>query len=642
MTNLEEQIKNMLGEKSFGTNEQADYHESFRKSGMQKGQRALKIIKEKNIDLSKSVYFSIGGSTGEEIEHVLKNSKINHGLILEFDPSAVNEIIRLQDRLKEMNKKIIYIPGDAYQQSEYCRRLIEKLYNDGEIENVICSVQAVFHELPFRSPNFNLRHFLSTVLGGWNRCILLCREPCMPVDWPEKVEISITDISGKILCALAKDINKSLVFNEKEICEVGKYVQMSSPLAVETLFKIFYLKDYQHEIEEKVTVVDPNELILAIENQLGQGSVTKSYINSESFERYYREMGIKARNPKTGISLSLPNVFLEIIADSNNAKKTDPVAIQESKNFVKIKAIQNKKNLLDVKFPDNPKRFLNRRCRVIYKGSNEFISIMHTLLSSKFDPGEIHYQYNDRINELQLPHEKMIARAIFMENIGAISEMKNIISHMVLEGIDESIRLLYKAIAHDKLDELDQAIDCLYKILRKETNQNITRAAQFNLNVCYEKMDMIKKVDFESFIDDNIIFADGERLSDKAVAMQLIHCMRAKAVFVYESQLDKSLNYLFQKSMTGYIKTYLTFLRYKQDSLSKESIKNFVQKTFSMDRNSQVAILTTLLRYTDQTADKGIRNKIIMARDSARVHKQSHSDPSISKWRDDDIMAEEI
>lgn len=317
--NLEVEVRKLLGSKvnpPRTSNFDKLYHQGFEKSGIRKALEVLgDLEKRSDLDLSKCAYFSIGGSTGSEIFHVLSNSLIRHGVLLEFDPVATGIAQGRQSTLHSLRKELVIVTGDVMQQLRRCIDQFLDWQDSGQINGLVVSAQAVLHELPSRSPGFDLSHFMGEVCWEWDPFLFYSREPSPPADWPDRVEIHVPGMSSPLLEALAKDIQATLGITGLVLRSGPSWVALPADLAIETLTKIFYLDDYWYEMEEQVTSIDPMILRAVIENHLGENTTALTRLTSESFKQNYRELGIQARTPLVGEKLYMPETFAWIIAE---------------------------------------------------------------------------------------------------------------------------------------------------------------------------------------------------------------------------------------------------------------------------------------------------------------------------------------
>jgi formylglycine-generating enzyme required for sulfatase activity len=294
------------------------YHESFRISGVAKADSIIRDLRENrsHVDLSKCAYFSIGGSTGDEVEHVLRETEIRFGLLLEFDNVAAEWAQRKSLEVQnDLGKTLHVITGDATQKVNTCKQRLLDWQRQFRITGLIASAQAVLHELPTRSPNFSLVHFLGEVLWKWEPCLFYTREPCRPREWPENVRLAVSGLSSELLERLATYVGRFLRIDGK-VHRAGPHeVLLSSTLAVELLHKLFYIEDFSHEIEERLTSIDPEEIVDVLESYLGPGSVQRTFLNTGSFAKLYNEFGVVAKDERGSKRLSPPISFVTIVGE---------------------------------------------------------------------------------------------------------------------------------------------------------------------------------------------------------------------------------------------------------------------------------------------------------------------------------------
>lgn len=272
-------------------------------------------------------------------------------------------------------------------------------------------------------------------------------------------------------------------------------------------------------------------------------------------------------------------------------------------------------------------RYLRRRCRVITRGSKQFQTILHHLLSRQFDREEAIKKFNDSWEKLKDPYEKMMVNAAYLEVIGDIELMQKTLGEHKFSGSTENARKLYEAIACEKLDDLEHAQKLLQIILNTEEQNELRTAAQFNRHVCYEKASDFDNVKFAIFFQyKEIIFVDGERLSDKAVAMHMISCMEQKQPFVHNNLMTNSLDFLRENSSVGYSKSLLTKIEYEKSLLTEKDVNEILNNLKLMDTNSSTAIMIQLYNYLPSEA-KAQRKVIIES-----IHLNPNKSDTVIKW----------
>lgn len=137
-----------------------------------------------------------------------------------------------------------------------------------------------------------------------------------------------------------------------------------------------------------------------------------------------------------------------------------------------------------------------------------------------------------------------MSKAVFHEKVAKIETVLTILDDCKFRGVEESSRLLYRALALEKLDRIEEAMEDLHEILGNEEHKSIVKAAQFNRLICLEKINQYDKVNFTSFFKNaEIIYAGNERLKDKAIIMHFIFCDKSGMEFMYDDLLEETLEY---------------------------------------------------------------------------------------------------
>lgn len=289
------------------------YHESFKESGEHKAKSVINQVKSLgNADLAKMVYVSIGGSYGFEVLWVLKNTDIKQAVLLEIDSNACKVASEMSKDIPK-GKKLEIICGDVVEKISKLQTFLSQEISKDESLGVIISANAVFHELPYRANNYNQSSFLKELFWNYKKCIFICREPCYPTNWQGYVSITIPEIDSDTLYKFASHINYKLSFSSKITRSGPKYVNMSAGLATEVLHKIFYIDDFEYEIQEKLTGIVADDFVSIIEDCFDYKGVMQTRLNSMSFSKKYNEMKIDCVNG-SGQKLSAPLSFINILA----------------------------------------------------------------------------------------------------------------------------------------------------------------------------------------------------------------------------------------------------------------------------------------------------------------------------------------
>lgn len=291
------------------------YQASF--DGTAKAKELLQFIERRNdVSLLDSAYVSIGGADGSEIVHVLRNSPVRFGILVEASDHGAALARKGSDLLKSSGKELVVLQGDAMQRIRDCGGILSGWSRNGSVQSVILSLQSVLHELPSRSPLYDPNVLLASVFEPFRRRVLYSREPAKPKEWPPVVHIRMKDVAGSDLEGVARHVNDALSFKDDRIAVLADgFVQMSAELAVEVLFKLLYCRDperYRYEMQEKLTGFEPETFCRVLRNYIGPPeNVEYEYCLTETFRAHYRLWEVEARTP-TNDRLGLPKAFVRI------------------------------------------------------------------------------------------------------------------------------------------------------------------------------------------------------------------------------------------------------------------------------------------------------------------------------------------
>lgn len=264
-------------------------------SAVKKAENVIAETKNSGIDLATAAVISLGGADGTEIEHILRNTSITKGVVIEFDDDLAQRAISKITALSTEGKELRVLTGDVSQKLSAALKLLHKWHDERSVESVIVTIHALLHELPNRGGKTTdvealLARFLEPKLPGK----MIIREPCAPRDLPEIVYLR-ADCQPANLATLADRIRRAHpeVFKEPEPVPMYEKVRMSSRLAVETIVKVFYLDSFTYELDEVVTAFTRNELLDAVRNVFGTDNVRHADLQSDSFERFWNMYGFR-------------------------------------------------------------------------------------------------------------------------------------------------------------------------------------------------------------------------------------------------------------------------------------------------------------------------------------------------------------
>ena len=152
-------------------------HEQFVNSGEEKANKIIEHLRANHppLNLARCAYFSIGGSDGSEIETVMRKTEIGFGVLLEYESDLIPKISHRRAALADLGKTLKPEIGDAMQRIRRCRDQLLDWRKQEKIDGIICSMQAVLHELPYRSANFQIDAFFGDAFWDFKPCLLYMR-----------------------------------------------------------------------------------------------------------------------------------------------------------------------------------------------------------------------------------------------------------------------------------------------------------------------------------------------------------------------------------------------------------------------------------------------------------------------------------
>jgi len=243
-----------------------EYQASFTDEGSRKVQYIVDDLREResNGQLVTGLlgYLCIGGADGSEVKHVLTDTDISKAVMVEFSDEAVKLAAMVLEDFSKKGKTVEVIHGDATRRLDDALLLLERWCQDREISGLVCSAQGVLHELPLRSPGFDIATFLGKIFRSplWLAGTFYAREPCLPIGWPEIVRIRIADLDSRRLVRFAKFVRDRLGMVGSPERLAANWVRLPSPLAVETLHKLIRkgsVGRIGYELGEQLTSFDP-------------------------------------------------------------------------------------------------------------------------------------------------------------------------------------------------------------------------------------------------------------------------------------------------------------------------------------------------------------------------------------------------
>lgn len=332
--NLEDRITQLLTHAHERKDSATDieYQQTFEEEGVRKSQYIVDDLRSREergeLTTSKLIYLCIGGADGSEVEHVLRNTGISQALMVEIsDQAAEAARERAKGLLAETGKSMRVIEGDVTGKLE---DVVDKLVDckrEFSLNGIVCSAQAVLHELPKRSPGFDFSIFFGKIYEDptWETVAFYSREPCRPHAWPEEVQINISGVSGDLLRRFALHVAGRLGLPQKAINIANNWVQVPGILAVELVHKLLRndtIRKINYELEEQLTSFEPSFIEKILKDHVPGIKIRVDPITTEGFRSAIELHDVQFRDNKHN-PLPTPLTHVRIIAIRTNRPHTD-------------------------------------------------------------------------------------------------------------------------------------------------------------------------------------------------------------------------------------------------------------------------------------------------------------------------------
>jgi hypothetical protein len=282
-----------------------EYNETFRHEGERKTAFILNKLAEfdavTQAALGGFVALSIGGSDASDLLAVVSNTPIKRAILLEYDNDAA-DIARNHTRpqIEAQGGRLEIIVGDAGQQLDTVRSTLEQEKAQGAT-GLLCLCLAVIHELPRRSPGFDLNRYLARLCAVLPSNLVFLSEPCAPREPDSRLQLKVSTIHEDRLSKLAEHVNAHLF--KKEQYKPQKiahgYVEMEFRLLMETLHKQLRcdaIPRFLHEMGERLTEYSAEDLRRAVLMALPHAAVEVLAKTSEGFRTAYIEASVAIRD----------------------------------------------------------------------------------------------------------------------------------------------------------------------------------------------------------------------------------------------------------------------------------------------------------------------------------------------------------
>jgi hypothetical protein len=298
-----------------------DYHESFAVEGGRKAQYIIDDLRYREargqLRTNEMGYLCIGGADGSEVEQVLTDTGIAKAVMIEYGDVAVHWAAPRIERLATRGKQFVVLHGDATARLDTALQTLEAWCTSGEISGLVCSAQAVLHELPTRSPGFDLPIFLGKLFRhpDWQTCAFYSREPCTPAGWPQHVRIRVAHLNGADLARAAQYVRDRLRMVGIPEVLASDWVGLPAMLAVETLHKLIRgssIRRIGYELGEQLTGFDPLAVKDHLEHYLEEMRVTVDQVTTSGFKKALEDYDVQYVGHNSEC-LPVPKTHSEII-----------------------------------------------------------------------------------------------------------------------------------------------------------------------------------------------------------------------------------------------------------------------------------------------------------------------------------------
>lgn len=321
-----------------------EYQESFQFEGDRKATYIIDDLNYKEsrheVSIDKLCYLSIGGADGSEVEKVLNDTEIKKAIIIEISDAAAQLAMSRAENLKQIGKELIVIHGDAYDRLDDALALVSQYATNNLINGLVVSIQAVLHELPKRSTNYDLPIFLGKLFRepSLEYCLFYSREPCEPIGWTNRVRIRIKSLPNRDFYRLVCHVRDRLNIKGTPEILASNWLDVESILAIESLHKLLRnntIKRIEYELGEQLTGFNPIEVKNILESCIEGMSVSVEYIITMGFKRALIENDVEYVGHNSEL-LPVPQTHVEIIG--SKIKRLKPKATEN----IQIEKINNK------------------------------------------------------------------------------------------------------------------------------------------------------------------------------------------------------------------------------------------------------------------------------------------------------------
>jgi len=211
---------------------------------------------------------------------------------------------RAANEAKRRKVELRIITGDAMQGIAHAMSEAKLLADKAGGIPILCTIMALLHELPSRSPGFDLLHFFASLRDA---AVVVGREPVEPSNWEPDVILS-GNFDADLFARFANDVLLGRYAQcdpesrDMKLKVVAKNkVSGHRGLILEALVKAFYNADLLYELNEWFTWFSEQSILRALHLCFEQSHSVNSYGPSPSYSirNLWRLYGLQAEAKKT-------------------------------------------------------------------------------------------------------------------------------------------------------------------------------------------------------------------------------------------------------------------------------------------------------------------------------------------------------
>ncbi len=343
MAEFEQRIEEILGGTYASDHDAVEasraYNASFQDEGVRKARFVINRLSELDgstlESLKNYVVLSVGGADGSDLLALVRGTPVRRAILLEYDDDAAGMATQHTKPLIEAAGGQFHVMvGDATQKLEALVGRLQAEKGNGAV-GLLCVFFGVLHELPLRSPGFELRQYFARLTSVFDRNFFFLSEPCLPPSEQEELEVRVATINEDRLAELLGHVNAHLFGGRHVVRKLSQgYVRTGFPLIVETLHKLLRFDSiprFRHEMRERLTQFTPNQFVEALRITLPDAHIERHERVSEGFRLAFQNAKVELRSIE-GQRVALPFSHARVIAISlppddqaTTLRPTDPV-----------------------------------------------------------------------------------------------------------------------------------------------------------------------------------------------------------------------------------------------------------------------------------------------------------------------------